>query len=64
MYITTKKRLPTDSMFVVVLREYDKLMRVIVQVKRTAISNLHSEGMGIELVSPPAGYVAFVNQLR
>ena len=64
MFITTKKRLPADSMFVVVFREYDKLMNVIAQVKRNAVNNLQSDGMGIELVSPPAGYVEFVNQLR
>ncbi len=64
MFITTKKRLPADSMFVVVFREYDKLMKVIAQVKRNAVNNLHGEGLGIELVSPPAVYAEFVNQLR
>jgi hypothetical protein len=64
MFINTKKSLPRDSMFVVVLRECDQLVNVIGQVKRHAKSHINSDGIGIELLSPSAGYLKFVNRLQ
>jgi len=64
MFINTKKCLPHDSMFVVILKEGEELLKVIAKVKRLSISDEGCEGMGVELLSPSVGYLDFINKLR
>ena len=63
MLIATKKRLPLNSMFVVVIREEDHLLNVIVKVKWTSPDADTSSGMGVELISPPSGYLNLIHSV-
>ena len=62
MYIETKKCLPSDSMFVVIIREENDLLKVIAKVKRASINTDTCLGMGVELLSPSSGYLDFVHR--
>ena len=64
MFIDTRKCLPSDSMFVVIIREENDLLKVIAKVKRASITTDACLGMGVELLSPSAGYLDFVHRLN
>jgi len=64
MYINTKRCLPHDSMFVVILNEGEELLKVIAKVKRISVGDEGCRGMGVELLSPSVGYLEFINKLR
>jgi hypothetical protein len=64
MFIDTKKCLPFDSMFVVIIREENDLLKVIAKVKRASINTDTCLGMGVELLSPSAGYLDFIHRLH
>lgn len=64
MFIDTKKCLPFDSMFVVIIRHDNDLLKVIAKVKRAALNTDTCQGMGVELLSPSAGYLDFIQKLR
>ncbi len=63
MFISTKRCLPDNAMFVVILRVADNLMKVIARVKRTEGDGECCNGMGVELIGPSASYLDFVNEL-
>jgi hypothetical protein len=62
MFIDTKKCLPSDSMFVVIIREKNDLLKVIAKVKRASRNTDTCLGMGVELLSPSPGYLDFVHR--
>jgi hypothetical protein len=64
MFINTKRFLPSDAMFVIIIREDNELLKVIAKVKRVVSSTDDREGMGVELLSPSVSYLQFVNKLR
>lgn len=64
MFIHTKRRLPSDSMFVIIIREEHALLKVIAKVRRYSVDYTGSDGMGVELLSPSADYVKFINRLK
>ena len=64
LFIDTKKCLPSDSMFVVIIREENDLLKVIAKVKRASINIDTCLGMGVELLSPSAGYLDFIQRLH
>lgn len=64
MFINTKKCLPFDSMFVIIIREDNTLLKVIAKVKRSSLGGGSCDGMGVELLSPSADYMKFVNRLK
>ncbi len=64
MFIDTKKCLPSDSMFVVIIREDNDLLKLIAKVKRASMNADACLGMGVELLSPSAGYLDFIHKLH
>ncbi len=64
MFISTKRFIPSDSMFVVLIRGEDALYKVVARVKRIARDTGGNDGIGVELMSPSAGYLSFVNRLK
>jgi len=63
MFIYTRKYVPLNSMFVVVIREEKDLLNIIVKVKRIEKNPDDSCGMGVELVMPSSGYLDFVRSV-
>jgi hypothetical protein len=63
MFINTKRFLPIDSMFVVIVRSNHNYFKVIAKVKRSQKSNDISNGVGVELLSPSTDYLKFINNL-
>lgn len=63
MFINTKKCLPHNSMFVVILRDEDCLLKVVAKVNRVSITSDIYSGMGLELIKPFSGYLDFVHGL-
>ncbi|KPK02009.1 MAG: hypothetical protein AMK71_03755 [Nitrospira bacterium SG8_35_4] len=64
MFINTKRFLPSDSMFVIIIREGNALLKVIAKVRRYSVDSGSFYGMGVELLSPSADYVKFINRLK
>jgi len=64
MFINTKRCLPSDSMFVIIIREENALLKVIAKVRRFAVDGSSCNGMGVELLSPSADYVKFIDRLK
>jgi hypothetical protein len=64
MFINTRRVLPSDAMFVIIIREDNELLKVIAKVKRVVYSTAEKQGMGVELLSPSVGYLQFINSLR
>ena len=63
MFINTKRYLPIDSMFVVIVRSNHNYFKVIAKVKRSQKFTEVSSGMGVELLSPSTDYLKFINNL-
>jgi hypothetical protein len=64
MFIHTKRRLPSESMFVIIIRKENSLLKVIAKVRRFSDGAGRYDGMGVELLSPPVDYIKFVNRLK
>ncbi|RJQ50017.1 MAG: hypothetical protein C4538_01025 [Nitrospiraceae bacterium] len=64
MFISTRRCLPSDSMFVVIVRLEDKLLKVVAKVKRLTKGSGYHNGMGVELVYTSVGYLEFVSSLK
>jgi hypothetical protein len=64
MFINTKRCLPSDSMFVIIIREENSLLKVIAKVRRFSANGSSCDGMGVELLSPSVDYMKFINRLK
>lgn len=64
LFISTKRFIPSESMFVVLIRVEEELYKVIARVKRIERSTSGNDGMGVELLSPSSGYLSFVDRLK
>ena len=64
MFISTKRYLPSDSMFVVIIRLENELLKVIAKVKRMTSTAGNSAGMGVVLLSPSRSYLDLVNRMK
>lgn len=64
MFINTKRCLPADSMFVIIIREENTLLKVIAKVRRSTLAGDGCDGMGVELLSPSADYMKFIHRLK
>lgn len=64
MFISTRRCLPCDSMFVIIVRLEDKLLKVVAKVKRLTKGNGYHNGMGVELLYTSVGYLDFVSTLK
>lgn len=64
MFIKTKICLPAGSMFVVMVRQENELLKMLARVKYSTRARVHFEGMGVEILNPPTNYKEFVDRLR
>ena len=64
MFISSDTCLPEGSFFVVILREGEKLIKVIAKVKRNCKTEDVFDGMGVELLSPSKSYLEYVDNLK
>ena len=62
MFIDAKKCISSDSMFVVIIREDNHLLKVIVKVKRVSTNSDTYLGMGVELIRPSSRYLDLVHR--
>ena len=64
MFINTKRCLPKEAMFVVLVKSEKSSFKVIAKVKRADRCNEDCHGMGVELLSPPGEYLQFISNLK
>ncbi len=64
MFINTRRCLPFEPMFVVIIRIENELLNVIAKVKRITKLNTDCDGMGVELLSPSNGYLELIKRLK
>lgn len=64
MFINTKHCLNNDSMFVVIIRDNNDLLKVIAKVKRTSRQSETCNGMRVELMSPSMSYKDYIDKLK
>ena len=64
MFINTKRFLPIDSMFVVIIRLENELLKVIAKVKRLTSTSDTGDGMGVVLLSPSRSYLELVSSMK
>lgn len=64
MFVKTKICLPSGSMFVVLVREENELLKMLARVKYSTRSREYNEGMGVEILTPPTDYKEYVARLR
>jgi len=64
MFVNTRRLLPTGSIFVILIRAENQLLKVVARVKRNIRENGSHDGMGVELLSPSAPYMDLVSGLQ
>lgn len=64
MFINTRRLLPSGSIFIVLIRIENQLLKVVARVKRNIRNNSGIDGMGVELLSPSAIYMDLVGGLQ
>ena len=63
MLIKTNIIVPFGSLFVVTLSVKDKLLKLLVRVRRIVEKNSIFPGVGVEVINPPQQYADFVEDL-
>ncbi len=64
MFISTKRFLPDDAIFVVIIRLENELLKVIAKVNRIALTSGNSAGIGVTLLSPSRNYLDLVGSIK
>ena len=64
MFISTKSFLPSDAMFIIIIRLENEFLKVIAKVKRVTSKVDNNAGMGVELLNPPRSYIDFINRMK
>ena len=64
LFLSTRKCLPSDSFFVVIVNTENKLLKLIARVKRVTKKTGECDGVGIALLEPPNEYHLFVKDLK
>ncbi len=64
MFISTKICLPSSSIFVLIVRIKDDLLKVHARVKWVTKMNDYYDGMGVEILNPQKKYLEFIDSLR
>ena len=64
MFIGTKKHFPLNTIYLIVLRLKDRLLKLPAIIKRSTGAIGYYDGIGVELVNPPYEYVQFVESWR
>lgn len=63
MFIKTDRCVPHDSIFVVIIRDDNHLMKLIAKVKYVMENHDTYSGMGVELLDPFSQYANFLDRL-
>ncbi len=56
LFLSTRKCLPLDSFFVVIVNTENKILKLIARVKRVTKNTCECDGLGISLLEPPNEY--------
>jgi hypothetical protein len=64
MFISTRRYIPTKTMFVVVIRAGNELLKVLAKANRVIKTNGSRDGIGVEILEPSTEYLEFVNKLK
>ena len=64
MFVNTKKCFPPDTLFLVMVCENNRVLKMSVKVKRFIRTNGCNDGMGLEIISPSADYIHYVDGLK
>ena len=64
MFISTRRFLPSNTTFLIIIRMEDKLLKIPAKVKRLTKTDSFYYGMGVELLTPPAEYLEFVENIK
>jgi Tfp pilus assembly protein PilZ len=64
MFISTKRFLPADAIFVVIIRLENELLKVIANVNRIALTSGNTAGIGVTLLSPSRSYLDLVGKIK
>ncbi len=64
LFLSTRKSLPLNSLFVVIINAEKKLLKLIGRVKRSIKNNGYGDGVAIALFEPPGEYKMFVKDLK
>lgn len=64
LFISTKRCLPADSMFVIIIRLEEKYLKLVAKVRRLAHGNGYYNGMGVEILTTSVSYLNFIRELK
>ena len=64
MYINTRRCLPFESMFIILIQLENGILKVIARVKRNVMTDSNCGGLGVELLSPSEDYQHFIKGLK
>jgi hypothetical protein len=64
MFIGTRKYFQLDTIYLIVMRLKNRLLKLPAVIKRSTGSTGYYDGIGVELVNPPLEYVQFVETWR
>ena len=64
MFISTKKCIPAGSIFLVLFRVDNGLLKAFVKVKEAIITNGSCEGIDVEVLNQNQSYLKFVKSLN
>lgn len=64
MFISTKKCIPAGSVFLVLFRNNNELLKAFVRVRETIIAKGGCEGIEVEVLNHNSSYLEFVNSLK
>ncbi len=64
MFISTKRILPVDAIFVVIIRLEHELLKVIARVNRITSTSGNTTGIGVTLLSPSRSYLDLIGKIK
>ncbi len=64
MFVRTRRYLPSESKFIIVMRGEKEVLKILAKVKRVTKTDGYHDGMGIEVLNPSEEYLDFVNRLK
>ena len=64
LFLSTKRCLPSDSMFVIIIRLEEKYLKLVAKVKRLAQGEGYYNGMGVEILTTSVSYLNFIRDLK
>ncbi len=64
MFVNTRKCFPPDTLFLIMICENNRVLKMSAKVKRFIRTNGCNDGMGLEIISPSADYLHYVDGLK